>query len=145
MKVLVGIEDSQSAADLEQAIVRQFQPAETTIRVLHVLQPFVAGVPPQMAKGYAPELETQKKEAYPLVEKFATRLRNAGFTVETAIELGDIRNRLIDDANESHSDLIIVGSHGHKGVHRFFLGSVAEFVARNASCSVEVVRSAVAH
>jgi nucleotide-binding universal stress UspA family protein len=37
--------------------------------------------------------------------------------------------------------LIIVGSHGQRGLRRLLLGSVAEFVARHAPCSVEVVRT----
>jgi nucleotide-binding universal stress UspA family protein len=36
--------------------------------------------------------------------------------------------------------LIVVGSHGRKGLQRFLLGSVAELVARHADCSVEIVR-----
>jgi nucleotide-binding universal stress UspA family protein len=34
----------------------------------------------------------------------------------------------------------MVGSHGQRGIRRFLLGSAAEFVARHASCSVEIVR-----
>jgi hypothetical protein len=37
--------------------------------------------------------------------------------------------------------LIVVGSHGQRGIRRFLLGSVADFVARHATCSVEIVRT----
>ena len=51
------------------------------------------------------------------------------------------RQRLIlDCAAEWGADLIIVGSHGRKGIARFVLGSVSEAVARYARCSVEIVR-----
>jgi nucleotide-binding universal stress UspA family protein len=36
--------------------------------------------------------------------------------------------------------LIVVGSHGRKGLDRFFMGSVSEAVARHAHCSVQIVR-----
>jgi universal stress protein A len=42
------------------------------------------------------------------------------------------------------ADLIILGSHGRRGVDRWLLGSVAEAVARHAPCSVEIVRTRVA-
>jgi nucleotide-binding universal stress UspA family protein len=94
-----------------------------------------------MASGYAPELEDQKKPARELVERIAKELRSAGFKVDAAVEVGDIRESIIDSAAEWRADLIVVGSHGRGGIQRFLLGSVAEFVARHAKCSVEIVRT----
>ena len=140
MKILMGIDDSKVSGDVLRAIVTQFRTEHTEIRVLHVLQP-LAPAPPQMAPGYAPELEDQKKPAHELVERIAKELRSAGFKVDAAVEIGDIRERIIDSAAEWGADLIVVGSHGQRGIRRFLLGSVAEFVARHAKCSVEIVRT----
>jgi nucleotide-binding universal stress UspA family protein len=93
-----------------------------------------------MDPGYAPELDGEKKPAQELVERIAKELRSSGFKAETAIEVGDIRESLIDGASGWRADLIVVGSHGQRGVQRFLLGSVAEFVARHAKCSVQIVR-----
>ncbi|MGA3128412.1 MAG: universal stress protein [Candidatus Korobacteraceae bacterium] len=57
--------------------------------------------------------------------------------------MGDIREKIIDDASGWGADLIVVGSHGRSGIQRFLLGSMAEFVARHAKCSVEIVRTSV--
>ena len=140
MKILIGIDDSNVAGDVLRAIVTQFRTEHTEVRVLHVLQP-IAPAPPQMAPGYAPELEDQKKPAHELVERIAKELRSTGFKVDAAVEVGDIRERIIDSAAEWGADLIVVGSHGQSGIKRFLLGSVAEFVARHAKCSVEIVRT----
>jgi nucleotide-binding universal stress UspA family protein len=140
MKILIGIDDSKVSGDVSRAIVTQFRAEHTEIRVLHVLQP-IAPAPPQMAPGYAPELDDQKKPARELVERIAKELRSAGFKVDAAVEAGDIRERMIDSAAEWGADLIVVGSHGQRGIRRFLLGSVAEFVARHAKCSVEIVRT----
>jgi nucleotide-binding universal stress UspA family protein len=139
MKILVGIDDSKFSEDVVRAIVTQFRTENTEVRVLHVLQP-IAPAPPQMAPGYAPELEVQKKPAQELVERIAKELRSAGFNVNVAVEIGDIRETIIDSAAEWSADLIVVGSHGQRGIQRFLLGSAAEFVARHANCSVEIVR-----
>ncbi len=96
-----------------------------------------------MAPGYAPELAEQKEPARELVERIAKELRSAGFKVDTAVEVGDIREGIIDYAAEWAADLIVIGSHGRRGIQRFLLGSVAEFVARHAKCSVEIVRTPV--
>lgn len=142
MKILMGIDDSKFSEDVLRAMVTQCRTENTAVRVLHVLQP-MAPAPPQMAPGYAPELEGQKKQACELVERIAKELRSAGFKVETAVEVGDIRETIIDSAADWGADLIVVGSHGRSGIQRFLLGSVAEFVARHAKCSVEIVRTPV--
>jgi nucleotide-binding universal stress UspA family protein len=139
MKVLVGVDDSQFSDEVVRAVITQFRTENTEVRVLHVLQP-MAPAPPQMASGYAPELEEQKKPAHELVERIEKELRSAGFKVDTAVEVGDVRETIIDSAAEWRADLIVVGSHGRRGMQRFLLGSVAEFVARHARCSVELVR-----
>ncbi len=142
MKILMGIDGSNFSEDVLRAIVKQFRTENTEVRVLHVLQPS-APAPPQMALVYAPELDDQKKPARELVERIADELRGAGFKVDTAVEVGDIREKTIDSAAEWSADLIVVGSHGQRGIKRFLLGSVAEFVARHAKCSVEIVRTSV--
>src|SRR5208283_3506675 len=143
MKILMGIDGSNFSEDVLRAIVKQFRTENTEVRVLHVLQPS-APAPPQMALGYAPELDDQKKPARELVERIADELRGAGFKVDTAVEVGDIREKTIDSAAEWGADLIVVGSHGRIGIQRFLLGSVAEFVARHAKSSVEIVRTPAA-
>ena len=140
MKILMGIDDSKFSGDVLQAVIAQFRPEHIEVRVLHVLQPS-APAPPQMAPGYAPELDDQKKPAHELVERIASEMRCVGFKAETAVEVGDIREKIIDAAEEWGADLIVVGSHGRSGIPRFLLGSVAEFVARHAKCSVEIVRA----
>jgi nucleotide-binding universal stress UspA family protein len=49
---------------------------------------------------------------------------------------------IADAADHGHHDLIAVGTHGHQGVRRFLLGSVAEAVVRHAHCSVLVAHPA---
>ncbi len=141
MRVLMGIDDRVSADSLMKAAMQQFQPKGTQVLVLHVVQPMSAAPPPQMATAYAPELEAEKDRARQMVEQFAARLRDAGFAVEASVEFGDVRERIIDCAAEWKADLILVGSHGRRGLQRFLLGSVAEFVGRHANCAVQIVRS----
>jgi nucleotide-binding universal stress UspA family protein len=141
MKVLMGIDDSKYAAEIAQAFVAQFRTENTELRVLHVLQPLGLVAPPEMAMGYAPELADLKQPAHELVERVAGQLRAAGFKAETAVEAGDVRESILDCATEYHADLIVLGSHGKRGLQRFLLGSVAEFVVRHAKCSVHIIRT----
>ena len=141
MRILMGIDDSKFSEGVLRAILTQFRNENTEVCVLHVLQPITAAPLPQMASGYAPELEDRKKPAHALVERIAKKLRDVGFNVNTGVKVGDVRESIIDFAAEWHADLIVVGSHGQTAIRRFLLGSVAEFVARHAECSVEIVRT----
>ena len=49
---------------------------------------------------------------------------------------------IVEAALENNADLVILGTHGRKGVSRFFLGSVASRVISTAPCPVMTVRAA---
>ena len=140
MKILLAIDDSKFSEAALEMVIAQNPPQGTEARVLHVVEPIIAAPPPQMSAGYAPELESRAKDGRELVKREAQRLRTAGLKADGAVEIGDIREKIIDAAAEWRADLIVMGSHGRRGVQRFLLGSVAEHVARHARCSVEIVR-----
>jgi len=144
MKILMGIDDSKYASEIARSFVAQFRAENTEVLVLHVLQPLGFSSPPEMAAGYAPELADLKQLAHELVDRVAGQLRAAGFKTETAVEVGDVRESILDSAAEWRADLIVLGSHGKLGIQRLLLGSVAEFVACHAKCSVQIVRTPAA-
>jgi nucleotide-binding universal stress UspA family protein len=61
-------------------------------------------------------------------------------TESCSVLLSGPKNVIIEEADQTDVDLIVVGSHGHRGIERFMLGSVSEAVALHAHCSVEVIR-----
>lgn len=140
MKILLAIDDSKFSLVVTKTLAAQFRPEETEILVLHVIEIPAVSAPPQMDARYAPELNDQVEEGEKLVESAAEKLRAAGFQVSTKVEKGDTRSVIVDHAAEWRCDLIVLGSHGRKGLGRFLLGSVSESVARHAPCSVEIVR-----
>jgi nucleotide-binding universal stress UspA family protein len=139
MKILIGVDHSEFSGDLVRMMVKQLRSEHAEVLVLHVLQQ-VAQAVPEMAFGYAPEMAGERRSAQVLVERIATELRSAGFKADTAVEVGDVRDGIIDAATKWRANLIVVGSHGENGIRRFLLGSVAESVARHANCSVQIVR-----
>jgi universal stress protein A len=56
------------------------------------------------------------------------------------VQAGQPAEAIAKTAKEWSADLIVIASHGHTGVARAVLGSVAESVMRNAPCPVLVVR-----
>jgi nucleotide-binding universal stress UspA family protein len=146
MKILVATDGSKFSEAGIQAVASRINPKGAEVTVLQAVEPFVFSTPPQMSPGYAPELAEKReeglKEAKASVAAAAKTLQGAGFTVSTRVVEADARTAILDVAAESRPDLIVVGSHGRRGLKRFLLGSVAESVARHAQCSVLIARMA---
>ncbi|MBZ5571544.1 MAG: universal stress protein [Acidobacteriia bacterium] len=140
MKILLATDDSKFSEAAAKSLAGQFRPQDTEVRVLQVVEPIAISEPPQMSSGYYPELESQLSQAREAVDRVAKMLSSAGFRVTTSVATGDARSVILEDAAKWHADLIVLGSHGRKGLGRFFLGSVSEAVARHAHCSVQIVR-----
>lgn len=60
--------------------------------------------------------------------------------VEYRLEEGPVAEGIVRVANETKSDLIVLGTHGRSGLRRILLGSVAESVLREAPCLVLTVK-----
>ncbi len=149
MKILLAIDDSKFAEAAIQAAISQVRQDHTQVRVLHVVDwssfmpspfPTIGEEPIYSARRLESIIETETRKAHELVEHASNRLRSTGFEVSTAVREGDVKMVILDCATEWGADLIIVGSHGRKGVARFVLGSVSEAVARYAHCSVVIAR-----
>ena len=56
------------------------------------------------------------------------------------VVFGDPRDVILRTANELGADMIVMGTHGRRGIPRLVLGSVAEEVVRRATCPVVTVR-----
>jgi nucleotide-binding universal stress UspA family protein len=75
-----------------------------------------------------------------LAEAIALR-KNRGVEVVPVWKLGDPRSCILDTAKETDSELIVMGTHGRRGVAHFFLGSTAEAVVRTSPIPVLTVRA----
>lgn len=143
-KILLAIEGSGFSAAAVDAVRRQFRPERTEVHLLHVNDPllylplFDGGI--QDVERIDRVREENLAEARNFIEQMAKLLRDAGYHVETAIEEGEPRTTIVDYAERVKADLIVLGSHGRRGLPRLLLGSVSEYVARHAGCSVEIVR-----
>lgn len=125
-------------------VIKQIKREGTEVRVLHVVEPITAYISAGMIPHYVPHVDEieqdRRKQAKDLVEKTGRQLRKAGFRASEAVEAGDPKATIIDYAKKWRADLIVLGSHGWRGLSRFLMGSVSEAVVRHAGCSVEVVR-----
>lgn len=81
------------------------------------------------------------EQADAIVDKAVASARMFGIEAEKRIVEGTIDDALISVAKDDRAELIVLGSHGRRGIRRFLLGSVAESVVQSAPVPVLVVRT----
>jgi len=76
------------------------------------------------------------------MEKFLEKnMTSEGVAYQSAILFGHVAEEIIDYASKETIDLIVIGTHGFKGLNRMLLGSVAEKVVKLAPCPVMTINA----
>lgn len=75
-----------------------------------------------------------------LLARGERRLTEAGMSVEKYAREGDPAHMIIELAEETRADLIVVGAHGNEGDRRFHIGSIATKLSHNSPTSLLIVR-----
>lgn len=144
IKVLVAVDRSEFWSVAVQAVARQFRPDRVEVQLLHVLDPrtYVPLYEGAVHDSRRVEVlvDSSLRQAHELVERAAKLLLDSGYRVTTAIEEGEPKTTIVAYAKQIKADMIVVSSHSRHGLRRLLLGSVAEYVARHAPCTVEIAR-----
>jgi nucleotide-binding universal stress UspA family protein len=130
-RIVCGIDGSEDSADLAAFAVSIATDVQAEIRLVHVIPVFRS-----RARGRrlieslsSPELDS------------STGAATAHDVVQTReVARGRPERRLVNMTKRDGSDLLLVGHRGVRGAHRLVLGSVSEYCAYNAPCSVLVSR-----
>src|SRR5439155_13800022 len=75
------------------------------------------------------------------LERWAAEAKQNGVTARTVVRTGTAHQEIVDLAADERADLVVMGTHGRRGVSRVFLGSVADRVIRLAPCPLLTVRT----
>ena len=119
------------------------QPKGAELIILHVLVPIAPFVPEQLIQpGILETIEVDaRRRAEQQLARLAAAARKTGVRVKVILLSGDPADQIIRAARKHRADLIVVGTHGRRGLSKMMLGSVAERVLRTAPCPVVTVRS----
>ena len=143
--VVVGTDGSATA---EQAVEHAARLAGAFGARLTVVTAYTPGegVSPQELDAAPEDVRwrlTDASGAEDLAGHAKTLARKAGVAdVRTRVAAGDPASALIDVAEDTLADVIVVGSKGMTGASRFVLGSVPNKVSHHAPCDVLIVHTA---
>jgi nucleotide-binding universal stress UspA family protein len=138
--------DSSAGAEQALALAGAIRwPADSTLRIVTVIEPPLLYMGQQMGGGTIPPPEIEA-DITALAEKqvsdVARRLQADGRTVEGVVLHDRPATVLVEEATRSGADLVICGSRGRGGISSLLLGSVSAEVVDHAPCPVLVARKA---
>ncbi len=136
-RVLVAIEDRDDADRIAKWLTHHPFTDPTEVCVLHALVP-IGVSDPYDALGTGTWWEGAERYADELVQSTAGKLLNPRYTVSTNVATGNPATVIEREAKGR--DLVVVSSHGRKGLSRFLLGSVSHAVVHHVTCPVLVLR-----
>jgi nucleotide-binding universal stress UspA family protein len=137
--ILVPV-DLAEPATAEPAIARALDLARQaggTVRLLSV-----RSIVPVTYMEFVPAtFETDRQEEVEAkLAEIAARLDLPADRISTKVRLGSVYNEVLEEAEATGADLIVVGSH-RPTMATYLLGSNAATIVRHAKCSVLVVRT----
>jgi nucleotide-binding universal stress UspA family protein len=94
---------------------------------------------PDVAAAYTEAADQAADRAQRRLDLLVLGYHDARVPLEAVLRCGEPVDQVVNAAKQLHADLIVVGTHGRKGLSRALLGSVAESVVRNAPCAVLTV------
>ncbi len=136
-RVLLAIEGREDAVRVQSWLTAHPFRNPVALTILSIV-PSLTMVQPEIMAGYQTWSEEHRRQAEQIVAETAKALAGPRFTVTTDVRTGDPVSAVC--AAATGYDLLVVGSHGRKGVDRFLLGSVSHGIVHRAGCSVLVVR-----
>jgi nucleotide-binding universal stress UspA family protein len=135
--VLMAVEGLEDAIRLRAWLTSHPFKNPVAATILSVV-PSLQMIDPHVMVGLEGWSEQSKRHAEQVVSDTAQALASPHFRVSTMVRTGDPVTTVCEVGTSY--DLMVVGSHGRKGLGRFLLGSVSHGIVHRAGCSVLVVR-----
>jgi nucleotide-binding universal stress UspA family protein len=142
LRVMLATDGSDFSTSAARSIALRPWPDGREFKIISVVEDVLAISHPWQAMGaVARRVREDSTERCEQAVKTASEiLAGAGINATAELLDGSPKNRIVEEADKWGADIVVVGSHGRRGLTRYLLGSVSEAVAMHAHCSVEVIR-----
>jgi len=144
-KILVPLDGSRTSMRGLNEAIRLAQHHEAKVRLIHVVDAFI--VTPALEAGrYIDDIQKSfRASGTRLLDKAAALVRRRGLEVDTVMFEtvgGRAADVIVTQARKWRADIIVIGTHGRRGLGRLVMGSDAEQIIRSSPVPVLTVRAA---
>jgi nucleotide-binding universal stress UspA family protein len=143
-RIVVGTDGSETAAEAVRQAVDLAKLADASLSIVSAYEPVhkrrlegeQQDLPPDVQHEIGP-----REDVNLVLDTAAAAAKREGVEVQTHPVEGNPADAILNVAEETDADLIVVGNKGMTGARRFLLGSVPNNVSHHAPCSVIIVRT----
>lgn len=142
--IVVGTDGSETATEAVRQAVELASATQAKVELVSAYEPVPNTRLREEATQVPDDLQwavNPREDVDATLGEAAEIARDAGVDVQTFARQGDPADAILDVAEETKADLIIVGNKGMTGARRFLLGSVPNKVSHHAPCSVLIIRT----
>lgn len=139
-RMLVPVDFSTHSLEALAYARRLAQRLGADLLLLHVAEPVYLAEPNVVSADLTTLLDEQIRIANEQLARISADLRKEGRRVRTLVECGVPAQVIVETADNTGTDLIVLATHGRTGLSHMLIGSVAERVVRMARCPVLTVR-----
>jgi nucleotide-binding universal stress UspA family protein len=143
-RIVVGTDGSETAAEAVRQAVDLASLSSATLSIVSAYEPVserrVAGEQQDVPADVQHEIGP-REDVNLILDAAAAEAKKAGIEIQTHPVQADPAEAILNVAEETGADLIVVGNKGMTGARRFLLGSVPNNVSHHAPCSVIIVRT----
>lgn len=143
-RILVPIDSSKTAARGLREAIRLAKDQNAVLRVVHVVDKMAIIGVTESGMNPRPVLAKLARSGRAVLDEARRNARKLGVEVETVLHepvTKRVADEVLREAKRWKADLIVMGTHGRRGVQRLVLGSDAEQVVRQAEIPVLLVQS----
>jgi nucleotide-binding universal stress UspA family protein len=141
-RILVPVDGSPTSAKGLKAAIKLAREGRGRLRLLHVVEEYTAFIAPEGGVDITPILDGMKAAGRRTLARVERGMRKAGARHDTMLveSLGSrVADLVVQQAKRWRADLIVMGTHGRRGMKRALLGSDAELVVRHSPVPVLLV------
>jgi nucleotide-binding universal stress UspA family protein len=142
-RILVPLDGSATAERGLREAIALAADQKATLLLLYVVDNFPLLAEAAPAGNYQETLARLRHDGEELVDKGQREAAALGLLADTLvrdISQETVADAIIDEARRAGCDLIVMGTHGRRGISRLTLGSQAELVVRSSPVPVLLVR-----
>lgn len=143
-KILVPVDGSPTSLCGLREAIRLAKNQGASLHLVHVVDELLVGMSyVQTAIDYEAFIKAVREGGRHVLEGMQAEVRAEGLTAESELLEtigGRAADRIVDAATKWGADLIVMGTHGRKGMGRLLMGSDAELVLRSSTIPVLMIR-----
>lgn len=140
MKIVLAVDLADHANESALFLCRFPATESMEVAIVTVVNPPEFGVHASTELWYPEFIDHQREMVAEKHQEVAAILQSHGIKTVSHVLHGHIGDEIVQNADRFAADWIVVGATGHTAIGRLLLGSVSDYVATHAKCSVLVVR-----